>query len=396
MTNEIYFIINYPRDSEENKKDIYFDKKSIKPKCIFVQCIPTKKKYNYKKVFKFESIHEERYKLEFYNKEDRYIISFNAKDKTFIYDVTLEKGLNIIKYKTKISQTRMDYREKMDFFIKALVKNNEEDKKDKLFKDTIDLYSVKKGFNLLIPLFVEIYNKKDLCLSLLKNFELADDKSQTDKEDYLSDYSSQINTILSEAPNIINDNEYNSIDFYGIILCYLNSYDEKNFSSLIKNLYEEQPNNLYNIMLKYSSHFSSPKELGFDFFNKFISFSLKQNDISKFKIGLKYIKDIKVFINIIQNNLENIFDIYKNVDDENQMIKIDEYIDFKKSEKKEEEKISKEENNKNSSSSIESNLKNENKGIIPDYINNLKLIVDSLNEKNKVFIIFTNNFLKFL
>ena len=390
MTNEIYFIINYPRDSEENEKNIYFEKKGIKPKCIFVQCVPTKKKFNYKKVFKFESTQEERYKLEFsINKEDRYIISFNAKNKTFIYDVTLEKGLNIINYKTKISQNRMDYREKMEFFIKALVKNNEEDKKDTLFKDTIDLYSAKKRFNLLIPLFVEIYNKKDLCLLLLKNFELAEDKSQIDKEDYLSDYSSQINTILSEAPNIITDNNYNTIDFYGIILCYLNYYDEENYSKLIKNLYEEQPNNLFDIMLKYSSHFSSPKKLGFDFFNKFMKFSLEKNDIAKFKIGLKYIKDIKTFINIIQNNLEDIFDIYNNVEDENQMIKIDEYVDFKKTEKKEEEKNSKDENNKNYSDSV-------NEEIIPIYIQNLKLIVDSLEEKNKIFINFTNNFWKYL
>ena len=53
MTKEIYFIITYPRDSEENEKDIYFEKKSIKPKCIFVQCDALKKKYVYKKIFKF-------------------------------------------------------------------------------------------------------------------------------------------------------------------------------------------------------------------------------------------------------------------------------------------------------------------------------------------------------
>ncbi len=29
MTNEIYFIINYPRDSEENEKNIYFEKKKV-------------------------------------------------------------------------------------------------------------------------------------------------------------------------------------------------------------------------------------------------------------------------------------------------------------------------------------------------------------------------------
>ena len=224
---------------------------------------------------------------------------------------------------------------------------------------------------------------------IIKNFELAEDKSQIDKEDYLSDYSSQINTILSEAPNIITDNDYNSIDFYGIILCYLNYYDEENYSKLINNLYEEQPNNLFDIMLKYSSHFSSPKKLGFDFFNKFIKFSLEKNDIAKFKIGLKYIKDIKTFINIIQNNLEDIFDIYNNVEDENQMIKIDEYIDFKKTENKEEQKNSKDENNKNYSDSV-------NEEIIPIYIQNLKLIVDNLEEKNKIFINFTNNFWKYL
>jgi hypothetical protein len=74
MTKEIYFIITYPRDSEENEKDIYFEKKSIKPKCIFVQCDALKKKYVYKKIFKFESTHEEKYKIVFINNEDKYTI----------------------------------------------------------------------------------------------------------------------------------------------------------------------------------------------------------------------------------------------------------------------------------------------------------------------------------
>ena len=398
MTKEIYFIITYPRDSEENKKDIYFEKKSIKPKCIFVQCDALKKKYVYKKIFKFESTQEEKYKIVFINKEDKYTISFNAENNFFIYNVTLEKGLNIIDYTTKISQNRIGYKEKMNLFIKALIQNNEEDKKNILLNDTINLYSKKKGFNLLIPLFIEIYNNKDLCLSLLKNFGTTDENSKynnLDRDDYLVDYSSQINSILSETPDIINKNEYNSIDFYGIILCYLNSYDFENFSKLIKKLYEDQPEDLYDIMLKYSCHFIQPIKLNFDFFNKFIGFSARKKDIAIFKIGLKYIKNIKMFINIINNNLQDIFDIYNDIKDENDLVKINEYINFKKIEKKQVEKISEDKKNENYSDSIENNNKNDSRDIIPDYINNLESIVDSLKDA-KIFINFNKDFWKFL
>ncbi len=43
----------------------------------------------------------------------------------------------------------------MNFFIKAL-EDKEDDKIDILFKYTIDFYSTKKGFNVLIPLFLKI------------------------------------------------------------------------------------------------------------------------------------------------------------------------------------------------------------------------------------------------
>lgn len=117
MTKELYFLINYPRDKEENPKEIYFEKKSIKPKCIFMKCDYENKKYNYKKIFKFESSAAEKYRLEFVNGEDRYVISFPCQKNTFIYDVTLEKGLNIIPVKRKIGQNPLDYKEKMNLFI---------------------------------------------------------------------------------------------------------------------------------------------------------------------------------------------------------------------------------------------------------------------------------------
>ena len=126
------------------------------------------------------------------NGEDKYIISFPNQKSTIIYDVTLEKGLKIIAPKRKIAQNRLEYREKMNLLIKALEENNKNDKIDILFKDTIDLYSKKKGFNFLIPLFLKIYKNKDLFLLLLEKFKETDDEkskvNNMDRKAYLINY----------------------------------------------------------------------------------------------------------------------------------------------------------------------------------------------------------------
>jgi hypothetical protein len=49
----------------------------------------------------------------------------------------------------------------MDFFEAALKKNGEENKIDELYQQTINVYSKKKGFSLLISLFLKVYKKKD-------------------------------------------------------------------------------------------------------------------------------------------------------------------------------------------------------------------------------------------
>ena len=69
----------------------------------------------------------------------------------------------------------------MDFFIKAL-KEKEKDKEeqakiiDALLSDTIDLYSKKKGFNLLIQLFTQVYKIDNLRKNLMKIFKETDEK----------------------------------------------------------------------------------------------------------------------------------------------------------------------------------------------------------------------------
>ena len=75
MTEYLYFFINYPRDKEEIPKKYIYWKKSIKLECIF-----TEYEYENKNLFTkrfLNSNHlKEKYKIEFVNGQDRYIISF--------------------------------------------------------------------------------------------------------------------------------------------------------------------------------------------------------------------------------------------------------------------------------------------------------------------------------
>ena len=75
-----------------------------------------------------------------------------------------------------------------------------------------------------------------------------------------------------------------------------------------------------------------------EFFNKFISHSIKKNDFAIFKIGLTYIKDIETFIYVIENNKVDIYDICSNIINENNMIKIDKDLKLKEFESKDKEK----------------------------------------------------------
>ena len=126
-------------------------------------------------------------------------------------------------------------------------KNKEENYIDELYKETLDLYLKKKGFSLLIALFLKIYPKKDLCSLLLEKFKEMntnpkDNEKNMDRKPYLKDFSSKFDEIISEADTLIKNNNYNIIEFYGIILSYLNYYDYKKFSSIINELFTKEPN----------------------------------------------------------------------------------------------------------------------------------------------------------
>ena len=319
-SSSLYFFISYPRAKKEKEEDIFFvvpeDKKHT-PKCIHKTEIFENKVYYYQKIFMVNKQattgkKANNYNFEFEIDDDKYIISFNSKEASFIYDVKLEKTKRMIQILRKINQNFIQYNDKMHFFVDALKENNEEHKINLLFKDTIELFSIKKGFSFLIEIFVEIYEKKDLCELLLKifkemNLSQKDNDKNMDRDSFLEKHKKIFNSIISEANNYKN----NSIEFYGIILCYLNFYDYDNFSKIINELCKNNLEVLFEILLIYNSHLKyHPINQNFDFFNKFIEYTILNKENSFFERALKYIRDIETFINIIENNKDKFFNKY--------------------------------------------------------------------------------------
>ena len=249
------------------------------------------------------------------------MISFEVKDKTFIYDVEFKKGH---RHLTKIFpddiKQNIKYQDKLDLFLEALKKKNEENKIDELYKETIELYSKKSMFSFLISLLSKIYSNKTFCESLLEKFytmnsdlkgngkeqekEKKDEKKEEQKEegkeqekekgkdkkdekgkdkkeekgkekkeekgkkevgtnvDRDKELGDQFNSIMarieSESDSLIKSNDYNPIHFYGVILSYFNYYDYNTFVNCFNKLYKENPKNLYEILLVYYSQFFKP------------------------------------------------------------------------------------------------------------------------------------------
>ena len=187
---EIYFIIVYSRDQKESPKDMIFSKEcKIIPEVILSEEIKTSNdKYTYKKVLKINNNeHKKNSDISFFlDKDDyKYYISFEIKDKTFIYDVSLEKRvkyLNNIK-KINIIENSIKYEDKFNLFIEALEKRKEGNKMEKLYLETIELYSKKSSFSFLIYLFSKVYEEKNSCELLLKKFYEMNINIQKNKND---------------------------------------------------------------------------------------------------------------------------------------------------------------------------------------------------------------------
>ena len=255
-----------------------------------------------------------KYRLKYEVGEDLYEILFFVGENTFVYKPKLEKGNKLIDniVKLNIDQNVISFSNKLDIFLEALKINNENDKIEKSYKETINLYKINHKFDLLISLFVKIYEQnKRLCSTLIGIFKKINESENSDKDKELISQLDIFNKIYSKAENIIKNNGYEAIDFYGILLCYLSFYDKDNFPQIIKKLYEVKSNVLYEILIIYSSHFVIPLNQVSDFYNNFVKYAIKQGkEFNILERILDYIDDIETILYVINDNKAEIYKKY--------------------------------------------------------------------------------------
>ena len=324
-TKDIYFIILYKKKEKEGDKDFVFITNEIKPKNIYTKEIEGEgegqnKKYLIQKVFKYDKrVKNEEIEIQFEIGKNIYIISFNIEDKLFYYDIELKRGSKLVTNIEKdiIGQNFLDYYKKFELFLEALKLNQEEEAKiDILYEETIKLYSQKKGFYFLISLFTKIYNRKNLCIKLIKEFyEINKDKrneQNLDRKESLKDFIPIYSNISSEAENLIKNNAYDSIQFYGIILSFLNYYDYENFKKYFIKLYKDKYEVLYGILLIYDTNLINPIVQDIEFFVKLINNTISNQEFDKFENIINFIIDIETFIVSIDKTKNQIVENYKN------------------------------------------------------------------------------------
>ena len=174
------------------------------------KCIQTKEENDkIVKVFKFNSklIKDNKASFEFFFDGKKYKLNLeNIKDKTFIFDTTLQIS------NKKIEQ-KLSYPEKMNYFDEALNTQKEYKKLNLLYNDSIKLCDKKKSFDFLINIFVKVYNT-DLCTKLLeifnKNIEKLADEINKEK---LQKYKFAFNQICENIDETISKLSLGKTDF---------------------------------------------------------------------------------------------------------------------------------------------------------------------------------------
>ena len=111
----------------------------------------------------------------------------------------------------------------------------------------------------MITLFLKIYGKnKELCKQLIEIFYRINDEENNDKVEDLKTYLKSFKDILSNARDILGENNYNPVRFCGVLFCYLHFYHKNNFSKIIEEFFEGNAKTLYEILIRYYSQFINP------------------------------------------------------------------------------------------------------------------------------------------
>ena len=111
----------------------------------------------------------------------------------------------------------------------------------------------------MITLFLKIYGKnKELCKQLIEIFYRINDEENNDKVEDLKTYLKSFKDILSNARDILGENNYNPVRFCGVLFCYLHFYHKNNFPKIIEEFFEGNAKTLYEILIRYYSQFINP------------------------------------------------------------------------------------------------------------------------------------------
>ena len=245
----------------------------------------------------------------FYDNQNYKLTIEKIKYNKFIFDIILQMKQYRF-WNTKIEQNQIQIHEKMNYFIEALETINEDDQLEILFNESIELYSKKTSFEFLINIFIKVYNTQ-LCSNILNEFS-KNKENPSQKNNIISDSLLKFNDIFinicENSEKVIEKYSVNEIDFYGLVLTYLNNYNEIKFKEKFNELYKKSKNILFDVMLKYKFYFKKQKNIDVDFLEEIIKYATNK-DFKELKESVFfYLKDIESFLDIIYKNKDEIIE----------------------------------------------------------------------------------------
>ena len=328
--DEVFFIILRPSEQQINFENLEFlsnitpeifynkpikkEDKSFLEEIVFKFKRPTKEKEKGKK----KKSSSNNYEIQYIDGDYTYIILFSLKDESFIYEAELKKRNKYLPelVPEDIDQNIIPLYNKLFIFLEALENKKVDDKYEKLYKDTIGLYEKKKKFSLLIPLFLQIYeNYNTICKDLIKIFYDINEKENSDRPKDIAKYLDDFTTVFTNSDDLVKNNKYDEIQFYGLLFCYLAYYDKEKFPKLIMKFSEGNADILFEILIIYYSHITNSLNQDKNFYDRFIKYCLKKekNSTTIFKRILNYIDDIEIFLSVINENVKTIFEKYEDL-----------------------------------------------------------------------------------
>lgn len=169
---DVFLLINYSlekKDKEINEEIKFVEKDA---KIIFSEKDEKETIVEYRVViqYKLKNPKKKNINLEFKIGDIDYSIDFENKNLHFIYHLDLTIIRHFIHSNMKIKQT-MDDTQKFILFYDSIKQFEQESLYDDLYLDTINLYSSCPKFELLVNIFIKVFNKKEACTNLIEKFK---------------------------------------------------------------------------------------------------------------------------------------------------------------------------------------------------------------------------------